>query len=230
MNNQKLTSETLMRILPSVLDRDEGMNMLAKTVAVDIDSVILDLQNAGIYFRVGELPEALLDVLAEDLGIHWYNYNHKLETKRRVVESAFDVHKHFGTKGAMVASLCAIWPNSSVEEWFEYSGDPYYFRVLVEANDDNGEPIKFTEIEKTVKLYKNARSRLQDNKVILRVTCNVVIQTSQNRQFYHSVPCGTLPRVSTHGDVSDSGLIVGAGLGTSIYSSTPCGTPLGALM
>ncbi len=230
MNNQKLTSDSLMLILPGVLDRDKGMNMLAKTVATDIDTVLEDLNKAGIYYRVGELTEDLLDLLADDLGIHWYNYDHKLETKRRVVETSFDVHKHFGTKGAMVTALCAIWPSSKVEEWFEYSGNPYYFRVLVEADDRGAEQIQFTEIVKTVQMYKNARSWLQDNNVILRIGCNVFIRTSQNSQQFHSIPCGTVPRVSTHGDVSDGGLVVGAGLGTSIYSSTPCGTPLGALM
>ena len=230
MNNQNLTSETLMLTLPSVLDKDEKMHNLAKTVSVNIDTVMEDLKKAGIYFRVSELSEDLLDVLAEDLGIHWYDYDHKLETKRRVVEASFDVHKHFGTKGAMVAALCAIWPNSTVEEWFEYGGDQYYFRVLVEANNDNGEPIRFSQIDKTVQLFKNARSWLEDDRVILRITCNVVIETDHNNQLFHSVLCGTVPRISTHGDVSDSGLEVGAVLGTSTYTSTPCGTPLGALM
>lgn len=230
MNNQGLNSDSLMTILPSVLDKDEGMHNLAKTVSLNIDTVKDSLKEAGIYYRLGELPEELLDVLAEDLGVFWYDYNHLLETKRRVIKSCFDVHKHLGTKGAMLKAVCSIWPNSGIEEWFQYGGDPYYFRVMVEANNGDGEPIRFTEIYKTVQIYKNARSWLEDDSVVLRITCNVFIRTSQNSQQFHSIPCGTVPRVSTHGDVSDGGLVVGAGLGTSIYSSTPCGTPLGALM
>ena len=306
MNNQQMNHENLMQLLPSVLDKDKGMHTLAETVSLNIETILAELQEAGIYFRIDKLQESLLDVLAEDLGIHWYDYDFKLETKRRVVQSSFDVHKHFGTKGAMVKAICAIWPTSSVEEWFEYSGNPYHFRVLVEANQEGGEPIRFNDIEKTVQLYKNARSWLQDDSVILKITCNVVIQTGQNSMKFHSVACGTFPRVSTHGkvlqsvvdvetagepvlyhsghageyvagtvphstthgnvsqsdvdvntasdpavyhtgyageysagtvphsfthgDISDGGLVVGASAGESTYTSTPCGTPLGALM
>lgn len=268
MNNQGLNSDSLMTILPSVLDKDEGMHNLAKTVSLNIDTVKDSLKEAGIYYRLGELPEELLDVLAEDLGVFWYDYNHLLETKRRVIESCFDVHKHLGTKGAMLKAVCSVWPNSGIEEWFQYGGDPYYFRVMVEANNGDGEPIRFTEIDKTVQIYKNARSWLEDDSVVLRITCNVVIQTRQGAKKFHSVACGTMPRVSTHGkvgasqivvgtetepsvyhaihagesetgvlphsfthgDISGGGLHVGASLGVSTYNSTPCGTPLGALM
>ena len=223
MNNRGINSENIMSILPSVLSNDSGMNKLARTAALGVDEILADLDAAGIYNRIEELPEDLLDILAEDLGIHWYDYDFKLETKRSVVAATFDVHRHMGTKGAMVAAICSIWPNSSVEEWFEYGGDPYFFRVLVEANGDGGEPIRYSKINRTVQLYKNARSWMEYDTVILRITCNVVIQTKQGAQRFHSVACGTLPRISTHGKLAQSAIEVQSKGNPSVYHTGHAG-------
>lgn len=266
----ELTKETLMSIYPSVLDKDALFNALGQTAAEMIGEAFLNTDHASIYTRIAELDEGSLDILARDFNITWYDYNFLLETKRRVVAAAFSVHRNLGTTGAMVRAISAIWPASSVEEWFEYGGLPYFFRALIEANEGGteDEPIRLGSIDKTIKLYKNERSWLDGGRVILRITCNVVIQTKQGADRYHSVLCGTVPRVSTHGkvfqsvlnvesagdpvkfhsghtgeyvagtvphsythgDISDGGLQVGASLGVSTYNSTPCGTPLGALM
>ena len=225
-----LNKATMMSVYPSVLDRDALFNALGQSAAEAIGAAFIAADNGSIYTRISELDEGILDILAKDFNISWYDYDYQLETKRRVVAAAFAVHRRMGTKGAMEKAISAIWPNSTVEEWFDYGGDPFYFRVLVEANDDNGEPIHFDSIDKTVKLYKNERSWLQDDRVVLKITCGIVIKTSKDGQKFHPIICGMLPRVASHGDASESGLVVGATFGTNTYHPVPCGTPLGSLM
>lgn len=199
--SDNLNKSSLMSLYPSVLDKDQLFNALGQTVAELLGEAFIQTKQADIYTRISELDEGVCDILAKDFNISWYDYNFKVETKRRVIAAAFSVHRHFGTTGAMITAISAIWPNSTVEEWFQYGGDPYFFRVLVEANsgDPDEEPIAFSQIDKTVQLYKNERSWLEGGSVILRITCNVVIQTKQGRDRFHSVLCGTVPRVSTHG-------------------------------
>lgn len=228
MSNLDKTS--LMQVYPSVLDRDKLFNALGQSVAESIGEAFLNVKNANIYNRIMELDEGVLDILAQDFNVSWYDYDFQLETKRRVIAAAFSVHRHLGTKGAMVTAICAIWPNSTVEEWFDYGGDPYYFRVLVNANNPGDEPIRFDSIDKTVQLYKNERSWLENGTVILRIYCGIIIKTSADGQKYHPPICGTLPRVATHGDQSQSGLVVSASNGGNTYRPIPCGTPLGSLM
>lgn len=206
----KLDKSSLMQVYPSVLNRDELFNALGQTVAESLGEAFMKTKHANIYNRIMELDEGVLDILAKDFNVSWYDYNFQLETKRRVIAAAFSVHRHLGTAGAMITAVSAIWPHSSVEEWFQYGGDPYFFRVLVEANqgDPGEEPIRFSAIDRTVQLYKNERSWLEDGTVVLRITCNVVVQTKQGYDSYHSVLCGTVPRVSTHGKVFQSVLNV----------------------
>ena len=228
--SDNLNKSSLMSLYPSVLDKDQLFNALGQTVAELLGEAFIQTKQADIYTRISELDEGVCDILAKDFNISWYDYNFKVETKRRVIAAAFSVHRHFGTTGAMITAICAIWPNSNVEEWFKYGGNPYYFKVMVQANDGEGEPIEFSKIDKTVQLYKNERSWLEGGSVILLISCHVVIETGKDGQKYHSIPCGTIPRISTHGDVSDGDLNVGASLGFGKYNSIPCGTPLGALM
>ena len=205
-----LNKSSLMGLYPSVLDKDKRFNALGQSTAEVIGDAFLKTANADIYTRIGELEEGVLDILAKDFNITWYDYDFKVETKRRVIAAAFSVYRHFGTTGAMVTAICAIWPNSTVEEWFQYGGDPYYFKVMVQANDADGEPIEFSKIDRTVQLYKNERSWLEGGSVILLISCHVVIETKQNRQKFHSVLCGTQPRVTTHGNVANPAIIVGS--------------------
>lgn len=213
-----LNKSSMMSVYPSVLDKDALFNALGQSAAEAIGAAFIEADKAGIYTRIDQLDEGILDILAHDFNISWYDYDYQLETKRRVIAAAFAVHRRMGTRGAMVKAICAIWPNSTVEEWPEYGGDPYYFRVLVEANKgDSGEPIHFDSIDKTVQLYKNERSWLQDGKVVLRIYCGIVINTSKDGQFFHPPACGTLPRVSTHGNVNGTGVIIGTEHGDSRY-------------
>ena len=227
MNNQVLNSDSLMETLPSVLKKDTGMNRLAQTTAFGIEKVLVDLINSGIYYRLGELDDDLLDVLAEDLGIYWYNYDYKLETKRRIVAAAFYVHRHMGTKGALVEALSSIWPNSTIEEWFEYGGDPFSFRAVVEASEHDSEQIHIEQLQKTINLYKNARSWLEAGAITIRVTFGIQIGTDSKSHIYHTPVSGTLPRWKNHGSMENDGLMLGTGSGSAIYSVRRCGQPAG---
>lgn len=226
--SEQLSKDTLMQVYPSVLDKDALFNALGQSAAESIGEAFLNVKKTSIYTRIAELDEGVLDILAKDFGISWYDYDFQLDTKRRVVAAAFSVHRHMGTAGAMITAICAIWPDSTVEEWFDYGGDPYYFRVLVNASGD--EPIRFDSIDKTVQLYKNERSWLQDDRVILRIYCGIIINTSIDSQKYSVPICGTQPRVSTHGDVGEGGIQLGTSFNAAHYSPRPCGTPLGSLM
>ena len=226
----KLSKNTLMQIYPSVLDKDKLFNSLGQDIAEALGDAFLKVKHSNIYGRIAELDEGVLDVLAQDFNISWYDYNFQLDTKRRVIAAAFSVLRHLGTAGAMKTAICAIWPDSAVEEWFEYGGDPYYFRVLVNANEPGQEPIAFDKIDKTVQLYKNERSWLEDGRVILRIFVPIIIKTGKGNQKFHPPICGTLPRVSTHGDASESGILLGTSSGSVKYTSRPCGTPLGSMM
>ena len=223
----KLCKSSLMQIYPSVLDKDKQFNALGQTVAEALGAAFLNTKQTKIYTRISELDEGVLDILAKDFNISWYDYDYRLETKRRVVAAAFSVHRHLGTVGAMRTAISAIWPNSSLEEWFEYGGNPYYFRAVVEASESDTEVINADTLMKTIELYKNERSWMESDAIIIRVTFGIVINTDSKSHLYHTPVCGTLPRWANHGSMDDNGLKLGTGSESAVYSVPRCGQPAG---
>ena len=57
--------------------------------------------------------------------------------KRRMLKDSWRVHRMLGTKGAVEMAIAAIYPGTAVEEWFQYGGEPYHFKLTI---DFTGEP------------------------------------------------------------------------------------------
>ncbi|MGN1369755.1 MAG: phage tail protein I [Aristaeellaceae bacterium] len=166
--------DNFMQTLPSVLANDAGMQPLGETASRILEIMWAQVDLPAIYTRIDELPEELLDILAKDFKVDWYDYNHSLETKRLVIKDSFYVHKHLGTVGAVRRALSDIWPSFSLEEWFDYGGDPYHFRVAIADNDFT--VAKREQAIKAINLTKNVRSWLDD--IYAQVIGDIVIVES----------------------------------------------------
>lgn len=230
MNKQLygLTEANLMRTLPDALKQDEGMNPLGQIIANAIAGLLGSIDYVKIYARIEELEEPALDALAKDFDVVWYDYNYGLETKRALIKDSFFVHRHLGTKGALDRALSDIFPNSTVREWFEYGGQPYHFRVVVDVTKTR-EPAHIGLIKKAIEYYKSFRSHLEEDEVIARISCNIVVRTQAAGIHYRPPKAGTIPAVSTQGGTGESGLMAVATAQGGLYSVPKCGTPLNAL-
>lgn len=151
----ELNRETMMSVYPGVLDRDELFNALGRTAAEALGAAFIDADKVGIYTRISELDESVLDILAKDFNIGWYDYDFDLATKRRVVAAAFATQRVIGTAGAVELALGTIWPEASIEEWFDYGSDPYNFRLHLPGSWTQEGVTKITWLLNAI---KNARS------------------------------------------------------------------------
>lgn len=208
--NSTISKDKLMQTAPVVLVNDKAMNPLVNGLAEALSKLTGKCLTPIIYTRIDELPEDLLDILAKDFKVEWYDYNWGIEAKRNTIKDSFYVHRHLGTVGSVKRALSDVWPPSTIEEWFEYGGQPFYFRAILDASD-NVEPIRVDRALNAIMFYKSARSHLESNIPIVRVSFGIVIHTDQGNMLYHVRSCGTEPRVATHGnralaaiDVEDS--------------------------
>lgn len=205
--NNGFTVENLMRVLPTPLDRDPGMHELGHTAAEALVRLWTNLHMPRLYTRIDELPESLLDILAKDFKVDWYNYDHSIETKRNVIKDSFFIHRHLGTKAAFARALSDVYPNSSAQEWYEYGGNPFYFRIIVDATKQR-EPIVLTDLHRTIDLYKPMRARMEGDTAIVRITCGIVIHTGQDKRRFSPRIAGTFPRIATRGDISRENIVI----------------------
>ena len=225
----KYSVETFLKILPDTLANDPHMLELADVAARVFEKVWEKRKSAAIYSRIDELPEDLLDRLASDLKVDWYDFDATLEIKRRTIKDSWYVHRRMGTVEAVEKALSDVWPNSIVDEWFNYGGDPFHFRVVLDATDDST-PIHIDPALDKVRLFKPARAAMDSGEPVIRVCCNIVVNTARYNQKYHVIPAGVRPTRAVHGQKNGSGLILDSGGLSASYRVRPCGTPLHSLM
>ena len=202
-----LTAENLLSALPEVLRNDESMYALAVAAAEVLASRAVEMDGLRIYPRIDDLPEALLDILAYDFKVDWYDCNYPLKTKRALVKSSFHVHRHMGTRGSVIDALSSIYPGSTIEEWFEYGGDPYHFRIILDVMDQLVS-ISNSDIVRAVDLYKSLRSHLEDNAIVYRSRTHLTVKTSCGFILYGVRLCGTYPTRATQGSIIASDIVL----------------------
>ena len=147
--------------LPEALKKDPKMVALANATAAALLDTSGIMNSVLIYSRFDELPDELVDILAYDLHVDWYDYSYPIEVKRRTIRDSIQVHRRLGTKYAVEKALGAVYPGTKVEEWFEYGGDPYKFRVVIGATEAGITADRQAAVLDRVRFYKNLRSHLE---------------------------------------------------------------------
>ena len=81
-------------------------------------------------------PEHLLPWLAWAFSVDVWEPRWPLEVRRNVLRDAIDVHRKKGTKGSILRALGTLGIEPEIEEWFEYGGAPFTFRVTAKPEFD----------------------------------------------------------------------------------------------
>lgn len=161
MNDYDIRSVDFTRSLPPTLKDDPEINALGRAIAEQLQITAQQIRQNIIYARIDELDEQTLDILAYDLHVDWYDYSYPIEVKRRTIKDSVKIHRRLGTKYAVETALGAVFPGTRVEEWFEYEGDPYTFRVIINATENGVTAAQQAAVLERVIFYKNLRSHLE---------------------------------------------------------------------
>lgn len=158
--NKGITKENLLLIMPPALTHDPSIMALATAAAEVLVNRLEEIDRLRLIPNIDGMDESLLDILAYDFKVDWWDSNYTLEEKRRTLQSSWKVHKMLGTKAAVETAISAIYPDTKVSEWFEYGGDPFHFKLLIDATYENVDPERHRRVMERVEFYKNLRSHL----------------------------------------------------------------------
>ena len=155
-----MKSEQAMQILPQVLAQDPRAAALARCAAVMMQRLFEQADLARVFPRVDQLPESLLDILAWDFKVDWWDYGLSIEQKRATLRDNWYVHRHLGTPASVKTALGAIFQDVRIEEWYDYGGKPYHFRLHIAADEAVLDGAVYARVMALVEYYKNLRSVL----------------------------------------------------------------------
>lgn len=142
--------------LPSSIDA-EPITSFAKVADVELGKINTDL--LLIYPAIDSLNEQLIDYLAVQMHVDEYDDTENLDVKRQQVKQSFLLHRLKGTKYAVQKAVSTVYQSAKVEEWPEYSGEPYHFRVTGITAPMN-ETKTINKLVRLINAYKNTRSWL----------------------------------------------------------------------
>ncbi len=164
-----LNNTTLNSLLPSSVASDETVSALATALNLVIGDITENIHKILFYPNVSELPEPIIDLLAEQFQVNFYDVlGLNLDKKRELVKNAVVWNKKKGTKAVMQEMLGVLYSSDVViQEWFEYNGKPYTFRLVMDnitLNEGDIEMIMYI-----INMLKNVRSHLESITVKLKL-------------------------------------------------------------
>lgn len=169
-----LYNSNITDILPEVLAKKPEVRALGYAINKALQRLIGYCQNISIYAAIDTAPEQLLDLLAVEFNTQYYDASLDIEIKRKLVKNTLVWYMNTGTVACVEEAVVTIFGEGSrVAEWFEYGGDPYYFRIYTENLGSNDEMLR--QIGDLVSRVQNVRSQLEE----------VIVSATEHMQMFH---------------------------------------------
>lgn len=119
------------RWLPNFILADKNGYAMAKAIECGLQMMNTAIQEGFQNLSDPDwMPEWALDEKAWEYNLV-YDYTAPIETKRGWIKDAYEIATLGGTAAGIVRYLTPYFDNARVEQWWEYSGDPYHFRVVI---------------------------------------------------------------------------------------------------
>jgi len=151
---------TWLDVVSLILNGDSQVKALSAAVSPQLQAVSSAIAECILLARLDELDEDVVDLLAWQYHVDFYDAELTIAQKRKLVQTSIDMHRHKGTPYAVKQVVSTILDNAVVQEWFDYGGEPYYFRVV----KIGGEMINadtYVRLKKAIDTVKNTRSWLE---------------------------------------------------------------------
>ncbi len=167
-------------LLAPPLAKDQNMLALA-TIAARLSHPDL---SALLVYDLDKTAPQMLPYLAEQwnmLGIKGWQFCESDAQKRALLKRAYELNRYKGTPWAIEEVLRVFSHGGTLQEWFEYDGEPFHFKVDVELYQQGLNLAAQQAVADLIEAYKNKRSKLDAINIYLtsRVSLAAVLTTQQ---------------------------------------------------
>ena len=159
----RLSEIDLMRLIPVFMQDDETTKAFIAALNAKLRKAASSIEIIRIYENLDMQSEDILDELAWQFNVTEYRHTYDIATKRKLLKKCLAIHHKRGTVASVKEVVTNIFGSAIVEEWFEYGGEPYHFRVRTSNASSSDEMIE--ELTAVVKATQNVRSHLESVRV-----------------------------------------------------------------
>ncbi len=144
-------------LLPSSYTEEASVQALSLALREGTRLLYRYCQNVYLYCSIDTMSDTMLDYLAKELRTQYYSDEFDIELKRSLVRNTIMWYMHAGTPAAVEELVSIVFGDGDVQEWWEFDGEPYWFRIFTDTTLDESNIAYFSEM---VKRVKNTRSHL----------------------------------------------------------------------
>lgn len=187
----KLYDSNITDILPEIFAYDPQVQALGYAINKAMQRLMDYCQNISIYAAIDTAPEQVLDLLAVELNTQYYDDTLNIDTKRALIKNTLIWYTNTGTPAAVTELVEAIFGSGEIEEWFEYGGDPYHFKIHTFNVAATDEMLRLAE--SLVGSVQNVRSHLEE----------VIIEIMESMNIYIGCKASIEDDVTVYASLSD---------------------------
>lgn len=173
-----LSNIDLLSLQPSYLQQDKFVQALCKALNPYFQKLSDDTKLCFIYGRIDELEEEVIDSLAWQFHVDFYDYTLSLDQKRELVKKSKRLHQIKGTPAAVEEACTTVFGQTKLKEWFEYGGKPYFFGIDVDITEVGASPEELKKLDILIDAYKNKRSWIDYINLFIASRGNIYVGTA----------------------------------------------------
>ena len=156
-----LSNISILNLMPPNLAADKNIKMVAEAFDKALMEIINKIPQVAIIPNLvldNIVNETLIDLLAWQFHVDFYNPNLPIETKRELVLKSLDWHYRKGTPSVVEEIVSTVFSRAEIQEWFDYGGLPYRFRIGTDEEMPDAETR--ASLIRAINSVKNTRSYL----------------------------------------------------------------------
>ena len=161
---KKISEVTLLDVLPESILQDPKLKAAAEALDAQIRAVTLATREVLHLPRLDELSGNVLDFLAEQFHLDFYEPLYLTEDeKRNLIRESIAWHRIKGTPAAVEKIAHDAFRDAEIVEWFNYGGEPYHFKIRSHGYKQT--PDGFETYIRMINAAKNVRSWVDNYEV-----------------------------------------------------------------
>lgn len=165
----QLNQVDLLSLQTNSMKADKTTIALCEAINPQLNAI--DVSKCIIFSNINTLNSPMLDEIATEKNIFWYDPNAEIEIKRNIIKNCDKVFRFLGTNYAIEQVIKDYFGDGVIEEWYEYGGSPYHFKVLTSNVSVTGE--KAEQFNIAINKVKRLSTRLEE--VLVNMVANLDI-------------------------------------------------------
>ena len=188
----RLSEGELLDMLPSEFKRQPEVAALSYALKHAYRRFLSFQTGILIYAYIDGCSEAVLDMLAVELRMRYYDQSFSIDKKRELIKSAILVGLKDGTKYAVDLVVSTILDAATTMDWYEYGGDPGCYRIRADVTAARGD-IDLGGIVDAIEMVKRKSAHLDGVSLVASADQGLFFGSVLQETTVVSIGCEDLP-------------------------------------